>query len=123
MLRPLPRASAALFTTRAGGRAAAPLPRPRAFGGPPPPLRATPRFGGPLRAGAPSPVISPAGAGRRLPFYSWGYPGQIDDLARMPSLARKALPWLRIDERRIYAIGDSMGGQEALLLAARGDVR
>jgi pimeloyl-ACP methyl ester carboxylesterase len=29
------------------------------------------------------------------------------------------LPWLRIDTKRIYAIGGSMGGQETLLLLAR----
>jgi acetyl esterase/lipase len=81
------------------------------------------RFWGSLPARGRFAVISPDGAGRRLPFYSWGYAGQIDDLARMPALARKALPWLRIDPTRIYAIGDSMGGQEALLLAAHAGVR
>jgi acetyl esterase/lipase len=80
------------------------------------------RFWGDLPARGPFAVVSPDGQGRRLPFYSWGYPGQIDDLARMPALARKAFPWLAVDRRRIYAIGDSMGGQEALLLAARRSV-
>jgi acetyl esterase/lipase len=37
----------------------------------------------------------------------------------MPQLARKAFPWLRIQPGRVYAIGDSMGAQEVLLLAAR----
>ena len=37
----------------------------------------------------------------------------------MPCARRRAFPWLRIDAKRIYAIGDSMGAQEALLLAAR----
>jgi pimeloyl-ACP methyl ester carboxylesterase len=64
-------------------------------------------------------VINPDGMGRRLKRFSYGYSGQIDDLARMPSLAMKALPWLRIDRRRIYALGSSMGGQETLLLVAR----
>jgi pimeloyl-ACP methyl ester carboxylesterase len=64
-------------------------------------------------------VVNPMGQGRRLKLYSWGDPGQIDDLARMPALLRRALPWLRIDRRRIYAFGGSMGGQESLLLAAR----
>src|SRR3954447_5750625 len=64
-------------------------------------------------------LVSPDGRGRRLDGrYSWGYAGQIADLARMPALARRAFPWLRLDGRT-YAIGDSMGGQEALLLAAR----
>ncbi len=37
----------------------------------------------------------------------------------MPDFATKALPWLRIDRSRIYALGSSMGGQETLLLVAR----
>jgi poly(3-hydroxybutyrate) depolymerase len=77
------------------------------------------RFWGSLPARGPFAVISPDGQGRRLPFYSWGYPGQIDDLARLPEAARRAYPWLSIDPARVYAIGDSMGGQEVLLLAAR----
>src|SRR5581483_3161349 len=64
-------------------------------------------------------VVNPEGQGRRLELYSWGDPGQIHDLARMPQILRRALPWLRIDRRRIYAVGGSMGGQESLLLAAR----
>lgn len=80
------------------------------------------RFWGALPAKGPFALVSPDGAGRRLPLYSWGYAGQIDDLARMPSLARAAFRWLTIDRSRIYAIGDSMGGQEVLLLGARHDV-
>jgi pimeloyl-ACP methyl ester carboxylesterase len=64
-------------------------------------------------------VISPDGQGRRLGDYSWGSPGQIADLARMPAIARAGIPWLRLDMRKIYAFGGSMGGQEALLLLAR----
>ena len=37
----------------------------------------------------------------------------------MPEIVRRALQWVRIDRRRIYAFGGSMGGQEVLLLAAR----
>jgi len=81
------------------------------------------RFWGALPARGPFVLVSPDGAGRRLPFYSWGYAGQVDDLGRMPALARKALPWLRVDASRVYAIGDSMGGQEVLLLAARRSLR
>jgi pimeloyl-ACP methyl ester carboxylesterase len=81
------------------------------------------RFWGALPAHGPFALISPDGQGRRLPFYSWGYRGQIDDLARMPALARRAFPWLRVDDRRVYGIGDSMGGQEVLLLAARRGLR
>jgi pimeloyl-ACP methyl ester carboxylesterase len=64
-------------------------------------------------------VVSPDGQGRRLSRYSWGYSGQIDDLARMPEIVRRRLPWLRIDRSRIYAFGGSMGGQETLLLLGR----
>src|SRR5207244_12568951 len=59
------------------------------------------------------------GQGRRLVLFSWGDPGQIADLARMPGLVRRAFPWVRIARRRIYAVGESMGGQETLLLLAR----
>lgn len=64
-------------------------------------------------------VVNPEGQGRRLGLLSWGYTGQIEDLARMPQILRRALPWLRIQRRRVYAFGGSMGGQEVLLLAAR----
>src|SRR5262245_28970991 len=37
-------------------------------------------------------VVFPEGQGRALAHYSWGYPGQIADLARMPSIVRSALP-------------------------------
>jgi len=61
-------------------------------------------------------VINPAGEGRRLHWYSWGDPGQIADLARMPQIAQAH--GVDVDRRRIYAFGGSMGGQETLLLAA-----
>src|ERR671931_1449164 len=64
-------------------------------------------------------VITPEGQGRALTLFSWGDPGEIRDLARMPEIADQALPWLRIDRDRIYAFGGSMGGQETLLLVAR----
>jgi poly(3-hydroxybutyrate) depolymerase len=64
-------------------------------------------------------VVNPDGMGRRLEHFSYGYPGQIDDLAKMPDFVTSALPWLQIDRRRIYALGSSMGGQETLLLVAR----
>jgi pimeloyl-ACP methyl ester carboxylesterase len=63
-------------------------------------------------------VVNPDGEASRLGAYSWGAPGQIDDLAKMPAIVRRTLPWLRIDARRVYAVGGSMGGQEALLLLA-----
>jgi hypothetical protein len=64
-------------------------------------------------------VANPEGQGRVLQDESWGYQGQIADLARMPSLLDKALPWLRVDRRRVFAVAGSMGGQESLLLLAR----
>jgi poly(3-hydroxybutyrate) depolymerase len=64
-------------------------------------------------------VVNPEGQGRALTLYSWGDPGEIDDLARMPDIVEQALPWLRVDRQRVYAFGGSMGGQEALLLVAR----
>lgn len=64
-------------------------------------------------------VINPEGQGRALTLFSWGDPGEIRDLARMPDFLRRAVPWLRIDSRRVYAVGGSMGGQETLLLVAR----
>jgi poly(3-hydroxybutyrate) depolymerase len=64
-------------------------------------------------------LISPDGMGQRLKRFSYGAAGQIDDLAKMPDVAVRALPWLRLDRSRIYALGSSMGGQETLLLVAR----
>ena len=61
-------------------------------------------------------LVCPGGMGRKLPLASWGWRGQIADLARMPEIVRAALPWLRVDQRRIYAVGGSMGGHETLLL-------
>jgi len=81
--------------------------------------RANVRLWGNLPARGRFAVVNPEGQGRRLELYSWGDPGQIDDLARMPRILERAMPWLRIDPRRIYAVGGSMGGQEVLLLAAR----
>jgi pimeloyl-ACP methyl ester carboxylesterase len=64
-------------------------------------------------------VINPEGQGRALTLFSWGDPGEIRDLARMPHIAEHALPWLHVDRRRVFAFGGSMGGQETLLLVAR----
>jgi len=63
-------------------------------------------------------VVVPAGQGRRLQLYSWGYPGQIDDLARMPALTEHAVPFFHYESGHVYAIGASMGAQEVLLLVA-----
>ncbi|HEY7604290.1 MAG TPA: alpha/beta hydrolase-fold protein [Gaiellaceae bacterium] len=52
-------------------------------------------------------------------LFTYGYRRWIDDLARMPKIVTATLPWLKIDLEKIYVLGSSMGGQEALLLAAR----
>jgi poly(3-hydroxybutyrate) depolymerase len=83
------------------------------------PARSNVRIWGDLPARGPFAVVNPAGQGRRFALYSWGDAGQIDDLARMPTILRRRLPWLHVDPRRIYAFGGSMGGQETLLLVAR----
>ena len=64
-------------------------------------------------------VVCPGGMGRRLPLHSWGFRGQIDDLARMPALVRANRPWLRFDPARVFSVGGSMGGHETLLLVGR----
>jgi pimeloyl-ACP methyl ester carboxylesterase len=62
-------------------------------------------------------VVNPGGEGRRLHQYSWGDPGQIADLARMPAIVERL--GVRVDPHRVFAIGGSMGGQETLLLVAQ----
>jgi hypothetical protein len=64
-------------------------------------------------------VVNPDARGRRVAAHSWGYKGHIDDLARLPEILARTLPWLKIDRRQIYAFGGSMGGQETLLLVGR----
>jgi pimeloyl-ACP methyl ester carboxylesterase len=84
-------------------------------------------------ADGPFALISPDGLGRahdrasdpyappplNTGLFTYGYRRQIQDLARMPSIVREVLPWLKIDLERIYVLGSSMGGLETLLLAAR----
>jgi len=62
-------------------------------------------------------VINPGGEGRKTRLFSWGYPGEIDDLARMPKIVEAH--GVDVNRHQIYAIGGSMGGQETLLLVAR----
>jgi pimeloyl-ACP methyl ester carboxylesterase len=81
--------------------------------------RANARLWGALPARGGFAVVSPDGQGRVLALQSWGALGQIDDLARMPRILHHALPWLHVDQRKIYAVGGSMGAQESLLLLAR----
>jgi len=79
--------------------------------------RVNARFWGDLPGEGGFAVVNPGGEGRRLQQYSWGDPGQITDLARMPQIVERH--GVRVDLRRVYAIGGSMGGQETLLLVAR----
>jgi pimeloyl-ACP methyl ester carboxylesterase len=81
--------------------------------------RVNARLWGGLPAAGAFAVVSPEGEGRKLSRYSWGSLGQVDDLARMPVTVHLALPWLHVDRTRVYAVGGSMGGQEALLLLGR----
>jgi len=74
------------------------------------------RFWGGLPGRGDFAVINPGGEGRRLHWFSWGAPGEIADLARMPAIA--AANGVNVDRSRIYAMGGSMGGQEVLLLVA-----
>lgn len=76
------------------------------------------RLWGGLPAFGPFAVVNPQGQGRKLTAYSWGWQGEIDDLARMPNILEAALPWFHVDRSRVYGVGSSMGGQETLLLAA-----
>jgi pimeloyl-ACP methyl ester carboxylesterase len=77
------------------------------------------RFWGDLPARGRFGVISPEGHGRVLPLHSWGWEGQIRDLANMQYVAKATLPWLRVKPGGVYAFGGSMGGQETLLMVAR----
>lgn len=81
--------------------------------------RANAGIWGSLPSDGPFAVVNPDGQGRLLAQYSWGSAGQIEDLARMPTIVERTLPWLKIDRRQVFAFGGSMGGQESLLLAAR----
>src|SRR5262249_32214694 len=81
--------------------------------------KANARLWGDLPARGGFAVVNSGGEGRRLALYSWGAPGEIRDLARMPLLAERAFPWLRIAHDRVYAFGESMGGREVLLLLAQ----
>jgi len=81
--------------------------------------RANAEYWGVLPAVGRFAVVNPDGRGRRLAANSFGYRGQIDDLARMPEIVTARLKWLRIDRKRVFVLGSSMGGQETLLLVAR----
>ena len=64
-------------------------------------------------------VICPESVGRRDPVDSWAVPGQIQDVLDMPDVVESTVPWVHVDRTRLYVVGVSMGGQEALAAAAR----
>src|SRR3954471_42381 len=119
------------YTAHDGGESHATVLLPASYDGGPMPLVISPhgrglhgsedaRLWGDLPARLGFAVVNPDGAGARLSGrFSWGAPGQIDDLARMPEIVESALPNVHIDRTRVYAVGGSMGGQETLLLIAR----
>ena len=120
--------SAFFYRAHDGRRRPAWLLLPSSYDGRPIPLVISPhgrgvsaavnaRFWGNLPGEGDFAVVNPGGEGRRLHQYSWGDPGEIDDLARMPAIVRRL--GVRVDPHRIYAIGGSMGGQETLLLVAQ----
>jgi pimeloyl-ACP methyl ester carboxylesterase len=63
-------------------------------------------------------ALSPSLHGRVIPRRSWAWPPDVAELARLPQIARRLIPYLRFDPSRIYALGHSMGAQEALMLLA-----
>ncbi len=63
-------------------------------------------------------VVDPGLHGRVIPRRSWAWPPDIAEMAALPRVVHRILPWLRYDPSRIYAAGDSMGGQETLMLLA-----
>ena len=85
-----------------------------------------------LPASSPFALVCPDGLGRAHdaagdPFnqppldptlFTYGHLPHIHDLARMPSIVKAVLSWLRLDIDRAFVLGSSMGDQETLLLAA-----
>jgi pimeloyl-ACP methyl ester carboxylesterase len=64
-------------------------------------------------------VICPDSAGRVSRANGWGVPGQIADIMDMPDVVEATIPWAHVDRERLYVVGVSMGGQEALDTLAR----
>ncbi len=64
-------------------------------------------------------VICPDSSGRRDPRNSWAVAGQLQDIAEIIDVVESSLPWVHVDHQRLYVVGISMGGQEALCTIAR----
>ena len=60
-----------------------------------------------------------SGQGTATRAFSYGSAGQIADLARAPQVVQDRMPDVRVDPSRVYFVGSSMGGTEALLVALR----
>lgn len=62
-------------------------------------------------------AVFPFGHPRKLELFSFGWHGQIEDLASLPRiLTNIGYP---VDASRVYGVGISMGGMEVLLLAGK----
>lgn len=59
------------------------------------------------------------GQGNSTRAFSYGAPGQIADLAAAPRLIAGRLPGMKLDARKLFIVGSSMGGTEALLVGLR----
>lgn len=59
------------------------------------------------------------GQGNSTRAFSYGAPGQIADLAAAPRLIAGRLPGMKLDASKLYLVGSSMGGTEALLVGLR----
>ena len=64
-------------------------------------------------------VVVPGLHGRVIARRSWAWPPDIAETAALPRILGRRIPYLRYDPNRVYAAGDSMGGQETLMLVAR----
>jgi hypothetical protein len=64
-------------------------------------------------------VVNPGLHGRVIPRRSWAWPPDIAEMTRLPRILTRRIRYLRYDPARVYAAGDSMGGQEVLMLVAR----
>lgn len=64
-------------------------------------------------------VICPDSSGRRDAYNSWAVAGQLQDISEIVDVVESSLPWVHVDHQRMYVVGISMGGHEALCTIAR----
>lgn len=60
-------------------------------------------------------VLNPGLHGRIIKGRSWAWPAEVSETVDLLGVVRRSIPYLRYDPDRVYAIGHSMGGQEALM--------